>query len=123
MEFKVNTYFVICDSLIEELIRRKLAYDNVISKYSFFLKLTKIKLSEVRVSAEHLCSIYKKDLDVVFINDCVHFQSYIQSMQNPPTTITAMSSMLKTEELEDIYPYVSIALHMFLCTPCSNCSS
>jgi hypothetical protein len=34
-----------------------------------------------------------------------------------------MSSILKTEELEDIYPYVSIALHMFLCTPYSNCNS
>jgi hypothetical protein len=43
--------------------------------------------------------------------------------KNPPTTIIAMSSMLKTEELEDIYPYVSFALHMFLCTPCSNCTS
>ncbi|XP_025407314.1 uncharacterized protein LOC112681265, partial [Sipha flava] len=123
LELKVNTYFVICDSSIEELTSRKLAYDNVISKYSFFLKHTKIKSSEVRVSAEHLCSIYKKDLDVVFINECVHFQSYIQSKKNPPTTIIAMSSMLKTEELEDIYPYVSIALHMFLCTPCSNCTS
>lgn len=36
LEFKVNTYFVICDSLIEELTSRKLTYDNVISKYSFF---------------------------------------------------------------------------------------
>lgn len=67
--------------------------------------------------------MYKKDLDAVFINECVHFQSYIQSIKNPSTTIIAMSSMLKTEELEDNCPYVSIALHMFLCTPCSNCTS
>ncbi|KAL4122200.1 hypothetical protein QTP88_014574 [Uroleucon formosanum] len=123
LEFKVNTYLVICDSIIEELTSRKLAYDNVITKYSFFLRLAKIKPSEVRVSAEHLYSMYTKDLDVTFINECVHFQSYIQSMKNSPSTIIDMSSMLKIEGLEDIYPYVSIALHMFLCTPCSNCTA
>ncbi|KAL4089691.1 hypothetical protein QTP88_024681 [Uroleucon formosanum] len=123
LEFKVNTYLVICDSIIEELTSRKLAYDNVITKYSFFLRLTKINPSEVRVSAEHLYSMYTKDLDVTFINECVHFQSYIQSMKNSPSTIIDMSSMLKIEGLEDIYPYVSIALHMFLCTSCSNCTA
>ncbi|XP_022169336.1 zinc finger MYM-type protein 1-like [Myzus persicae] len=106
LEFKVNTYLVICDSIIKELTSRKLAYDNVITKYSFFLRLTKIKPSEVRVSAEHLYSMYSKDLDVTFINECVHFQSYIQSMKNFPSTIIDMSSMLKIEGLEDIYPYV-----------------
>lgn len=114
---------MICDSIIEELTSRKLAYDNVITKYSFFLRLTKIKPSEVRVSAEHLYSMYTKDLDITFINECVHFQSYIQSMKNSPSTIIDMSSMLKIEGLEDIYPYVSIALHMFLCTPCSKCTA
>jgi len=39
VEFKVNTYYVICDSIINELTTRKLAYDNVITKYSFFLNL------------------------------------------------------------------------------------
>jgi len=36
LEFKVNTYYVICDSIIYELITRNLAYDNVIIKHSFF---------------------------------------------------------------------------------------
>lgn len=34
-----------------------------------------------------------------------------------------MSVMMKKHELEDIYPYVSIALHMFLCTPATNCTA
>jgi len=39
VEFKVNTYYVICDSIINELTTRKLVYyDNVITKYSFFFK-------------------------------------------------------------------------------------
>lgn len=51
LKFKVNTYFVICGSIIEEFTSWKLAYNNVITKYSFFLELIEIKPSEVRVSA------------------------------------------------------------------------
>jgi hypothetical protein len=32
LEFKVNTYYVLCDSLIKELTTKNLAYDNVITK-------------------------------------------------------------------------------------------
>lgn len=123
VEFKVNTYFVICDSFIEELTYRKVSYDNAITKFTFFLKLTEKKPSEVRLAAERLRSIYMKDLDTTFINECIYFQDYIQSIKDPPKTIIAVSTMIKREELNDIYPYVSIAIRMFLCIPCSNCSA
>jgi len=36
--FIINTFYVICDNLTVELNKRKSAYDNTISKYSFILK-------------------------------------------------------------------------------------
>lgn len=35
--FKINSIYVICDNLVEELKRRKTSYSVIISKYSFFL--------------------------------------------------------------------------------------
>lgn len=58
LDFKMNTYYVICDNIIEELTTRKLAYDNVITMYSFFLKLKNMKTSEIYASAENVYSIY-----------------------------------------------------------------
>ena len=34
-----------------------------------------------------------------------------------------MCLILKNKGLEDIYPYVNIAIRMYLCYPVSNCSS
>lgn len=123
VEFKVNTYYVICDFIINELTTRKLAYDNVITKNSFFLKHEIMKTSEVYVSAENLYLMYKSDLDETFINECIHFQSHLQNIKFYPKSIIDMSTMMKKHELEDIFPYVSIALRMFLCTPATNCTA
>jgi hypothetical protein len=82
-----------------------------------------MKPSKVCVTAEDLCSMYIRNLNATFINKCVHFQSYDQSIKNSLLTIIVRNTMLKIKELEDICLYVNIALHMFLCTPCSNCTS
>lgn len=36
-ELKVNTYFVIIEQLKSELHKRKIAHDNLLGKYIFFL--------------------------------------------------------------------------------------
>ncbi|XP_050546168.1 52 kDa repressor of the inhibitor of the protein kinase-like [Daktulosphaira vitifoliae] len=82
-----------------------------------------MKTSEVYVSAENLYLIYKSDLDETFVNECIHFQSHLQNIKYHPKSIIDMSTMMKKHELEDIFPYVSIALRMFLCTPATNCTA
>jgi len=82
-----------------------------------------MKTSEVYVSAENLYLMYKSDLDETFINECIHFQSHLQNIKYYPKSIIDMSTMMKKHELEDIFPYVSIALRMFLCTPATNCTA
>jgi hypothetical protein len=38
--FKINTIYIICDNLIEELRKTKISYDDIISKYLFFLNIS-----------------------------------------------------------------------------------
>lgn len=64
--FKINSIYVICDSLVEELKKRKISYDNIISKYFFFLNISEQKTREVRDGAKQLRNIYKDDLDETF---------------------------------------------------------
>ncbi|XP_060845176.1 uncharacterized protein LOC132924744 [Rhopalosiphum padi] len=64
------------------------------------------------------------DLDKSFCNECVHFQSHIKSLKDKaPKNIRDLSTLIRSKNLQTIYPYVDIALRMFLCTPATNCSS
>jgi len=40
-----------------------------------------------------------------------------------PDTIVKMYSTIIDNECEDLYPYVEIALRIFICCPISNCSA
>lgn len=112
------------DNLYSELVKRKEAYINLTSKYSFFFKLATMPESEVFKCAENLCNIYKNDLDKSFCNECIHFQSHIKSLKDKkPKTILELSQMIRSKDLQTVYPYVDIVLRMFLCTPATNCSS
>jgi len=51
--FKINTFYVVCDNLIVELNKRKSAYDNIICKFSFILKIYELDPSEIREDAKN----------------------------------------------------------------------
>ncbi|KAL4101031.1 hypothetical protein QTP88_021052 [Uroleucon formosanum] len=120
--FKINTFYVICDNLTVELNKRKSAYDSIISKYSFILKIYELDPSEIREDAKKLRTIYKQDLYESFENECVHFQSVLKLTTNPPKTLLDMSKFIKEKQFVTIFPYVDVALRMFLCNLASNCS-
>lgn len=122
--FLINTYYAILDNIYSELIERKEAYDILISKYSFFIQMTTISKSEVFKCAEQLRNIYKDDLDRSFCNECIHFQSFIKSLKDAvPRNIKDLYLMIRSKDLQSVYPYVDIALRMFLCTSAINCTS
>jgi len=121
--FKVNTYFVILDQLKSELLRRKIAYDNLLKNYYFFFKLSKMTAADIRISAELLRNEYITDLGTSFPNECIHFSSYLKTISNAPLSIQDMLVFIRKNSLKDIFPYIDIALRMLLCTPVSNCST
>ncbi|KAL4089440.1 hypothetical protein QTP88_024475 [Uroleucon formosanum] len=50
--FKINTFYVICDNLTVELNKRKSAYDSIISKYSFILKIYELEILQKSVKMQ-----------------------------------------------------------------------
>lgn len=54
--FKINTYFVIIDSLLSELRKRKNSYDNINTTFGFFTNTFDLPVTEVRKKATKLQS-------------------------------------------------------------------
>lgn len=78
--FRINTYFVILDRLVSELKKRKVAYDQLLTKYTFIFQLTEMIVVEVKKKAEILQKEYKSDLGISFLNEIVHFRSHLKSL-------------------------------------------
>lgn len=91
-----------------------MAYDNVITKFNFFIKLTDI--SKIRMADERLCSIYKNGLDTIFIIECIYNINPLKIIYNidPLKIIIAISILIKREEFNYIYPYASIILYHYI---------
>lgn len=122
VEFKVNTYFVIFGYLTEKLTYRKLAYEHTIIKFSFYLKLTEMKSSKVRLTAELLRSIYKNDLDTTFINECIHFQKLYSKYRTSAKNYNCYEYYDRKRGIK-LHISICIAIRMFLRIPCSNYSA
>ncbi|KAF0753811.1 52 kDa repressor of the inhibitor of the protein kinase-like [Aphis craccivora] len=105
--------------------KRKIAYEQLFEKYSFFFQLEKLSSIEIREQAKRLQDIYVEDLGSSFPNECVHFKSHMKNLEvdEKPKNIQQMLVFIKNNDFSEMYPYVVIALRMFLCTPCSNCST
>ncbi|KAF0707449.1 52 kDa repressor of the inhibitor of the protein kinase-like, partial [Aphis craccivora] len=53
--------------------------------------------SEIRKSAKMLRTIYNQDLDEPFDNECIHFQSLLKTLNDPPTNLLQMILNCSTE--------------------------
>jgi len=60
------------DSLISELNKRKIAYEDINEKFKFLFCITEISSSEVRHQSAVLQKYYSKDLLVSFSNECIN---------------------------------------------------
>ncbi|XP_065680610.1 zinc finger MYM-type protein 1-like [Hydra vulgaris] len=122
---RINTYYAIIDKLHSELERRKLCYDKANKKFNFLFQIIKLSPSEVYKKAEVFQNVYKNDLSSSFANECIQFRSYLMSLTENlrPKTIIDVYKMIKTEKLQELFPYVDIALRIYLCSPTSNCSA
>jgi len=125
--FKIYTFYPICDNLLNELVKRKEAYNNLISKYLFILKLQEYSPSTIRKASKMLQFTVNVQFTMrIWMNHlimnvyCIHFQSLLKTLKDPPTSLLQMSLFLRKFDLVTTFPYINIALNMFLCTPVSN---
>nr|XP_047132496.1 uncharacterized protein LOC124811214 [Hydra vulgaris] len=129
VEIDLETVVSLYESLIRYVLdlrkRRKLCYDEANKKFNFLFQIIKLSPSEVYKKAEVLQNVYKNDLSSSFANECIQFRSYLMSLTEnlrPKTTIDVYK-MIRTEKLQELFPYVDIALRIYLCCPTSNCSA
>lgn len=100
----INTYYVILDKLSFELNKRKSAYDELVKKFFFILKLHDFTPVKVKENAEVLQKAYPNDLAPSFINECVQFQGYMKNIKEKLTTIQ-MLQLKRENDLTCVYPY------------------
>lgn len=125
--FKINTFNVIMDRLYTEIQKRKVVYDKLNSLFGFFVCDNKNSF-DLKTLDEHskiLCTLYDKDLPSteIFVNECKHFFGFLKDAQEYPKTIPKIYKVLHDNEVKDVYPYIDIALRLFLTIPASNCSA
>jgi len=124
--FIVMTYFFILDNLQSELQKRKSAYNDLVKKFSFFHNIIQHSNNEIRKSAKELCEAYPNYLNISLASEVVQLQGHIHSLGtsgNNPQTILELMLWIRSNNFIILYPYVEIALRIFLSTASTNCSA
>lgn len=119
---RTECFYVIIDSLITELNRRKQACIQVTAKFAFLLKLNQLEVEDVVKSADCLVSHYPNDLEPSLRDECMQLRNYIGQCNEFSLNALTLSSELASKKLISTFPNVDTALRMFLCTPVANCS-
>lgn len=120
----INTYIVVIDTLLLELKGRKSAYDILLKKFSLFFNIEQLSPVELQKGAEILQKSYPQDIDISFINEVIQFQGHIKNVTiDVPKTLSEMLQFVKCKDLITVYPYIEIALRIFLSIPAINCTS
>lgn len=125
-KFKTDTYLVIIDRLIAEMTKRKQVYDELCARFELLTSGIDWQREKITESARKLCSVYKRDLPdcETFTNECVHFFGFLKSAdKEPPQSFVELVQLVYDTGLQELYPYIDIALRLFLTTPASNCSA
>lgn len=121
--FKINTFYVIIDNLQQELSRRKIVYENLLSHFHFLEKIKTAPPHEIRQSANNLLKMYSNELEDCFVDECINFGAHLSTITNEKLIpLMDLSKLIYERDLQEIYPNVLIALRIFLCKPATNCS-
>ncbi|KAJ8914406.1 hypothetical protein NQ315_017500, partial [Exocentrus adspersus] len=105
-DMRVNVFITIIDTLITELTKRKIAYDNIFDLFGFLEKIVVSCDEETIVKAQRLRDVYKNDLDNYFPQECVHGQ-------NDSINLGKLLQSLRSENLISTFPNIDVILIIF----------
>ena len=118
-EFKTETFLVICDSLIQELLRRSKVYEILVNEFYFFFNPD----SEVEMrkeSAKRLARKYKNDLEPELGNEIIqHLHNHRKNKLSDSNLTSDIRNILKSSP--KVFPNVVITFRIYLSFPCSVC--
>ena len=60
---KTQTFFVIIDTMISDLTKRKIAYDKIYNQFDFLFNLGNLKSDDIEKKADHFQNIYCDDIE------------------------------------------------------------
>lgn len=118
---------IMLDRLLSELDRRKNAYSLLNSRLGFLSNLHLLDAITIRSKARALVQMYPTDLEDVFVEECIHFKSFVPKKitdggrERKPNALDLIK-IIREKNLESTFPYVDVVLRMFLSTAATNCS-
>lgn len=96
-------------------------------KFSFFHNITQYSTEKICQCAKELCEVYPNDLNVNLASEVVQLQGHIKSIEttdnNPKTIQQQLMLWIRSNNFLILYPYVVVALRIFLAMASTNCSA
>lgn len=117
-KFLFQTHYVICDSLISALEKRKCAYVSLESIFGFMCNENLSELN-IKESAKKFHDIYSEDIEEEFPDEFLQFNEFVTKDLQPIQKL----KLIKSLNIEQTFPNVEVALRIMLSIPISNCSS
>ncbi|XP_072152094.1 zinc finger MYM-type protein 1-like [Bemisia tabaci] len=133
-ELANQSFNIILQTLIDDVRERAAAYREFALKFSFLTELPSLESAQISEATAQLIQAYKEDLESSLFEECLHLKSYLNQLAASTTSnsealgltdlsLSKLYQFLIEKNLQDVYPNVSIALHIYLTVPVTNCSA
>ncbi|KAE9522628.1 hypothetical protein AGLY_016991 [Aphis glycines] len=119
-DFRINVFFVILDKLKAELVRRGSSYKDLCVKFDFLTNICSFDEEIISEKTRALIEQYPNDIEESFSNECLHLRDHLFFKSDKKRSAQELCQMFYTNELIDIFPNVTTALRMYLCTFATN---
>jgi len=121
-----TVYFAVLDQLSKQLEMRHSGYVNIYYKFKFFINIDNksIDNDDIVQGAKKLRQFYETDIDEnTFTQECIHFKTYMQNATEKKQQNQSLLTYFRNQNLEELFPNVSIALVIYSCMAVTNCST
>jgi hypothetical protein len=130
-KFRVMVFLPVLDHLNSALCKRSEAYSGVCDKFGFLRNIRSLEQSDLRRASRNLIDTYVDDLEESFEDEILHFKEYLLAdtylQQNEKELKCSIElymyrALRNSSALQDIFPNVATALHIYLSLMITNCS-
>ncbi|XP_054713442.1 zinc finger MYM-type protein 1-like [Uloborus diversus] len=122
-----ENYATITDKLSTELNKRIGVYKEFSNRSAFLSNLRNLDVEEITAAAASLQKFYTADIEYSsLVIECIHLKGLLPQEKPDSTEEMSLSELyrfIKSKDLQDLYPNISICLKVFLCTPATNCAA
>lgn len=116
--FLYQVHYVICDSIITELEKRKSAYALLESRFGFMC-IKNMPEQTIKECAKVFQGTYSEDIEEEFPDEFLQFNNFVSDTLKPVDKL----KMIKSLGIGHTFPNVETALRIMLSIPITNCSS